>query len=136
MRTLVAAALLVAAAVAFHLPGWQAERALAARMPPGGDPLSGYDRWFGAMITHLPATGRVGYLPPADWPAIEGVRDFYLAQYALAPRILVTGTDPSFVIVTPGTGVRADTAATDPRLAGFTLVGRFEEGLLLFRRLE
>jgi hypothetical protein len=114
-------------------------RSLAAR---GDEPdiVTREDQHYAPLAASLPAGGTVGYLPPEGWPAIDEVRRFYLAQYALTPRIVVIGTAPEFVIVVPDASVEAGeslgAAAGDPRLAGFVLHQRLDNGLRIFRRRE
>jgi hypothetical protein len=97
------------------------------------------DRLYRSLVVSLPASGRIGYLLPADWPDSVAVARFYLASYALTPRLIVLGTDPEFVIVTPEASIPGDQdpsslTSTDPRLAGFVLVRRFDNGVRIFRR--
>jgi len=135
VRTSLAAVLMLAAGVASYVPAIRGDGSLATRMAREGDPVTIDDLWFGTLKPFLPARGRIGYLQPADWPDGAAVRSFYRAQYSLAPRIVVPGTAPDFLIVVPDARVRTETASADLRLAGFTLVRRFENGLLLFRRM-
>jgi hypothetical protein len=98
------------------------------------------DRLYRELAPWLPPTGQIGYIPPPDWPSPDAVRDFYLASYALAPRRVVVGTAPEFVIVpaaasvAPGTDPSAPTS-NNPRLAGFGLVRTGTGGTRLFRRV-
>lgn len=100
----------------------------------GADAASRAQVSFDALKPFVPLKGRIGYLQPSDWPRAEAIFLFYLAEYSLTPRLVVFGTDADFVIAVPQTGVQADAAASDPRLNGFALVHRFQDGLLLFRR--
>jgi hypothetical protein len=98
------------------------------------------DRLYRELAAWLPPTGSIGYIPPPDWPSAGAVRDFFLASYALAPRHVIVGTAPEFVIVTAAASVDADTdpsarTSNDPRLAGFVLVRTGAQGARLFRRL-
>ena len=98
------------------------------------------DRLYRDLAPWLPPTGQIGYIPPPDWPSAGAIRDFFLASYALAPRRVVVGTAPEFVIVTAAARVDADTdpsapTSKDPRLAGFLLVRTAARGARLFRRV-
>jgi hypothetical protein len=108
---------------------------------PGGpsDIVELHDRMYRSLIPWLPVSGRVGYLQPADWPSPQAIMRFYLAEYALAPRIVALGTDAEFVIVTPeamaqGSGERA--SIPDRRLDRFLPVRSFESGIHIFRRVR
>lgn len=137
-RTFAAIALLVWAAHRAHLPPLAEDRRLL-RLPAGeGDPIDSLDRRFQSVTAALPHTGVVGYLTPASRETYGG---FYVAEYALAPRIIVPGTDAEFVIVPPeavpddeppvvGSGSR------DSRLQGFLLYRAFENGVRIFRRVR
>jgi len=136
LRTVAAAGLLLAVGTSAYVPRIRDGRALASHTAVAGEPIGTYDRSFRAIAPFVPRQGVIGYLDPADWSGPDTVRAFYLAEYALAPRIVVFGTAPEFLIVVPETGVRAETADLDPRLTGFALVRQFEDGLLLFRRTK
>lgn len=135
-----ATALLVGAGVRSNLPGvladWRHVGA-ASRQP---HETTRDDRIFAALASSIPSHGRIGYLQPRDWPSADAVRLFYMAEYALTPRILVLNTSPAYLIVVPDAAVPEAAAETgkvdDSRLAGFVLVRRFEGGVRIFRRLE
>jgi hypothetical protein len=92
------------------------------------------------LISSLPIQGTVGYFQPDDWPTADAVRRFYLAEYALTPRIVVFGTAPQFVIVVPEVSVESvekpGLASRDPRLTDYALYEKFDNGLRVFRRLK
>jgi hypothetical protein len=47
----------------------------------------------------LPPAGYIGYIDPDhSWFNANATRQFYLTQYALAPRVLVYNTLPNYVI--------------------------------------
>lgn len=79
----------------------------------------------------LPRDGRIGYLEhstsPHDPPS---VRTFYVAQYALAPRVLVRNLEPEFLIV-----LRDHAEQNDPRLSGFRIFRYVPGGHRVFQRL-
>jgi hypothetical protein len=104
------------------------------------DMLTRESERYGPLTSSLPVGGPIGYLPPNDWPGNDAVLKFYLAEYALTPRIVVLGTEPDFVIVVPEAGVDdgggRGTISKDSRLAGFVLYAQFPNGLRIFRKLK
>jgi hypothetical protein len=104
----------------------------------GVDEISMYERRFDGLRRALPPTGVLGYLgypdptePPSDSvpsPALLHFRRYLLAQYTLAPLLLVEDTTRALVVgnFEPG----ADPAPP----AGFETAGKFGDGLVLFRR--
>lgn len=135
LRTALAVVLLLIVGTPGHLSRIRETRTLAGR-GAARDAAGRYDVSFGALKPFLPLKGRIGYVPPPDWPSVNAVQAFYLAEYSLTPRIVVLGVDAEFVIAVPEAGVRADTVPSDPRLAGLTVVRQFDDGLLLLRRLK
>jgi hypothetical protein len=114
----------------------------AAEWParPGQDAISAYTRRFDSLRWALPTTGEVGYLGSPDpkspapatgaSPALLHFRRFLLAQYALAPLLLVENTSPEFVIGNFEPGLEP------PPPAGFRRAASFGDGVVLFRRAE
>jgi hypothetical protein len=102
---------------------------LDARQRPT-DPMARLDAEFRDFAPYLPPSGTVGYLDPVGGWVEDAVRTHYAAQYALAPRIIVTRLDQPFLIVAAG----AADPAGDPRLDGFVEVVRLPAGHRLFRR--
>jgi hypothetical protein len=140
VRILVAAAILLApgidAAVRAILSDW---RSVASR-ERAPDFLTREIQRYEPLIPSLPLSGTVGYLQPQDWPSNDAILRFYLAEYALAPRVIVPGTAPDFVIVVPEALVddldgRAG-PSRDSRLAGFMHYARVHNGMRIFRRIE
>jgi len=103
------------------------------------DSVSEQNRAYKELIPWLPERGRVGYIPTEDWPSAGAIQLFYVAEYALTPRVIVIDTTPEFVIAHPGspTGVDKGVVITpdrDPQLDGFVLYKTAESGLRIFRR--
>ena len=101
-------------------------------------PIDPLDRRFQSALSALPASGLVGYLTPTAREAYGG---FYVAEYALAPRIVIPNTEPEFVIVppeavAPGEPSIVGSPSQDPRLQGFLLYRTFETGVRIFRRVR
>jgi hypothetical protein len=113
---------------------------LAATAPrrSASDEISTYERRFRDLRAALPAQGVVGYLghPDPDGRTSEEreansllhFKRYLLAQYALAPVVLIESTEPQLVVgnFDPGT------APSAPR--GFRIERDFGNGLVLFRR--
>lgn len=111
-------------------------RASAWPAHPGADPITANDQRFAAIRADLPAHGTVGYLgdpaPTGPTPrdsvaaALHHFRRYLLAQYALAPLVVVETPGPELVVG------NFDTTAAAP--AGMELVRDFGGGLVLYRR--
>ena len=140
IRILLAAAFLLWAGLTAGIRPLLADWRSVASRGVEPDLVTREDQRLAPLVSSLPAQGTVGYLPPDKWPAINEVQRFYLAQYALTPRIVVIGTTPEFVIAVPEASVegadRLGAAAADPRLAGFVLYQRLGNGLRIFRRFK
>jgi hypothetical protein len=112
----------------------------AAQWPAqvGGDEVSAYEHRFDRLRPALPPTGVVGYLGHPDpaapatagaaSPALLHFRRYLLAQYSLAPLLLVEDTTPELIIGNFQSG------AEPPPPAGFHRLGDFGDGVVLFRR--
>jgi hypothetical protein len=111
---------------------------LAATGRSTPDEISTYERRFQEVRAALPARGVVGYLgrtdPAGGTPAerdassLLDFRRYLLAQYALAPLVLIESTEPDFVV---GNFDRGMAPSTPP---GFRIERDFGNGLVLFRR--
>jgi hypothetical protein len=112
----------------------------AAEWPAAGaqDEITAYERRFDELRSELPSRGVVGYLgdpePTGPTPrdsnaaALLHFRRYLLAQYTLAPLLLIESTEPELVVgnYDPGTVPSAP--------AGLQVVKDFGGGLVLFRR--
>lgn len=95
------------------------------------DEISAYQRRLEALRPVLPARGVVGYLgdpEPTGPGALQHFRRYLLAQYSLAPLLLIESTEPELVVG------NFDPGPTPAPPAGFQLVRDFGDGLVLFRR--
>lgn len=102
------------------------------------DEISANDRRFQDLRVALPDTGVVGYvgdpvvgdytLGERNDTALRFFRRHLLAQYALAPVVVVEGTEPEFLVG------NFEPDAVRPAPPGFRLVRDFGEGLVLYRR--
>jgi hypothetical protein len=137
VRTQIAAAVLAGVGMFSGLPPALREWRLAHETARPVDVVTTADQRFRILVSALPRTGTIGYLPPPDWPAVDAVRQFYLAQFALTPRLVVFGADADFVIAVPeAERAQAGDTTADARLANFSLVASFANGLKVFRRLK
>jgi hypothetical protein len=120
-----AAVIVLAGSLASAVAAW---RGAAARPP---DPVGALEAEFRALARVLPPTGAVGFLKYyEDDGRADHIRVYYVAQYALAPRLVVKRTDPAFLIVAPG----ASRPGGDERLQGFHLIVSSNEGYHLYQR--
>jgi hypothetical protein len=111
-------------------------RATESAPSPGLDEISAYEHRFQELRTVLPQSGVVGYWGhPELTTALPGqglahlhFQRFLLTQYALAPVLLIEGTEPEFVVG------NFDPGAVPPSPQGLRLVRDFGNGVVLFRR--
>jgi hypothetical protein len=124
--------------VAALSPSIRADRELHAAMPI--DAVSReHDRYRDA-VTSLPVRGTIGFLPPTERHASDATMRYFVAQYALTPRVIVLGTNAEYVIAVPEAAPADDEPtgrpSQDPRLAGFMLIERLESGIRIYKRLS
>lgn len=82
----------------------------------------------------LPRYGPIGYIDPDhSWRNAAATRSFYLAQYVLAPRVIVYGSEPEYAIYTSHLG-RPLTADLVP--PGMKVVKQFGADLAVLIRIE
>jgi hypothetical protein len=81
------------------------------------------DQRFAALKAALPGSGVLGYVGP---PGDSGLPDYYLAQYALAPRVVERSTNHALVVG----NFPASSQVIWPE--GLHLVRDFGNGVLLF----
>lgn len=137
-RTFVAIALLVWSAYRAHLPPLAEDRRLLELPVAERDPIDPIDRRYQSAAAVLPIAGVVGYLTPASRETYGG---FYVAEYALAPRLIVPGADAEFVIVPPEAvgedePTAVGTVSRDARLQGYLLYRALDNGVRIFRRVR
>ena len=104
----------------------------------GPDQISAYEHRFDRLRRVLPSRGVVGYLghpqltgsssTEAKAASLLHFRRYLLAQYSLAPLLLIEGTDPEVVVG------NFDPEAIYPAPDGFRVAGDFGDGVVLFRR--
>jgi hypothetical protein len=97
----------------------------------GPDGVTVLEAEFRTLARMVPSSLTVGYLEPqehADSP--ENILEYYVAQYAFAPRLVVRRTDEEFLLV-PSSALRPDDG--EP-LADFEPLARSASGHRLYRR--
>jgi hypothetical protein len=107
--------------------------AYVARMPPPpADGIGAVLAAYRSVAPMLPADGLIGFVETSADADLNRLH-YYLAQHALAPRVLSQASDvtANVVVTTPGGPLDAGTV---PRLAGFTLVGTGVGEIRVFRR--
>jgi hypothetical protein len=106
---------------------------------PATDEITRYERRMLALRDALPPGGIVGYVtdPPLEDTSSARVaadlhdrfKAYILAQYVLAPRVMVVDTGREWVVG----NYREDRTA--PSLPGYGIVREFGRGLVLYRRM-
>ena len=95
------------------------------------DPVAALDSEFRALVPFLPSSGVVGFLRyDVDDDRADRIQVYYVAQYALAPRLIEKRTDVEFLIVAHD----ALRPGIDHRLAGFAIVTTSREGHRVYQR--
>lgn len=96
---------------------------------PSPDGVTDFDRRFTALRAILPAKGIIGYLTDPDTPPgdTNAQAEYRLAQYALAPLLVVNSPNQKFVV---GNFHRAVTTGS-LRDRGYKLVREFGNGIAL-----
>ena len=139
VRVIAGTGVLLGAGIVANGSHYLADRRAAAAQGVQPDVTTRDSQRFETLLRWLPAQGTIGYLQPLDWPSPDAQRRFYLAEYALAPRVIVMSTAPEFVIVTPEAFAGPDaapSASTDPRLPDHVVYHRSSNGLTVFRRIR
>jgi hypothetical protein len=97
------------------------------RVGAAGDEITVYQSRFDAIRAALPERGVVGYVSNAPRGSINEMSRWYVAQYALSPRVLVPGKlDAPHVVADFGTPAGARDAA---RAAGLVVVAEADNGV-------
>lgn len=122
----------IAALLTIVFAAWQALTAQPAVRDVTSDHVTQMLAAYRQLTTYLPASGEIGFLMTTDNQTFNSA-NYYVAQYALAPRVVVLPIGPHvrFVI----TGVNAPPGIDRmPVLQGFELVGLRDMGVRVFRR--
>jgi hypothetical protein len=95
------------------------------------NPVTALEAEFRALAHALPPSGAVGFLTYAvDDDRTDHVMVYYVAQYALAPRLVVKRTDLEFLIVARD----ALRPGIDERLVDFVPVATSKDGHRVYQR--
>ena len=104
------------------------------------DEITAYEGRFQSLRRALPSSGVVGYLGDPKLSAGDGeeskqtallhFRRYLLAQYAVAPILLVENTDPDLLIGNFEPGMPGEVPP------GFAVARDFGDGVVLLRRLQ
>jgi hypothetical protein len=89
--------------------------------------IGAYDKHVAEIVPTLPPSGVVGYWNDQDGTQAEQ-QEYYLLQYALAPRVVVKSLAQQFVVAT------VHSAQSRVPGANLELVRDFETGLKVFRQ--
>ena len=120
-----AAVIVLAGSLASAVAAW---RDAAARPL---DSVGALEAEFRSLAHVMPPAGVVGFL---KYYEEDGRADhllvYYVAQYALAPRLVVKRTDPEFLIVAPG----ALSPGRDNRLRNFLPIASSINGYRVYQR--
>jgi hypothetical protein len=98
---------------------------------PSPDGVTEFDSRFVALRMMLPPKGVIGYITDPDTPAADtnATAEYHLAQYALAPIVVVNSPEHRFVIGNFHKGVSTGSL----RDRGFQLVREFGNGIVLLQ---
>ena len=109
---------------------WLYHTVRTAQSLPAIDEVTAYEHRFRELKAWLPRRGVVGYFDGvrSGTPTIDGSKRFFLAQYAIAPTLLVRDRDAELVIGNLPLGT--DLVRIPPELE---LVHDFGDGLLLLK---
>lgn len=96
---------------------------------PSPDGVTDFDRRFTALRSQLPPKGVIGYLTDPDTPPTDtnAQAEYHLAQYALAPILVVNSPDQRYLV---GNFHRTVTTGS-LRDRGFKLIREFGNGIVL-----
>ena len=99
---------------------------------PSPDGVTAFESRFSGLRAMLPAQGVIGYMtdPGGNMDATDAAAEFHLAQYALAPVIVVPTADRRYVV---GNFHQVVTVGT-LREKGFKLVREFGNGIALLEK--
>ena len=94
-------------------------------------PVTSLEAEFRTLARELPPAAVIGFLEyGVDDSSSDHVMVYYVAQYALAPRVIEKRTDLEFLIVARD----ALRPGGDERLSGFEVVASTKQGHRLYRR--
>jgi hypothetical protein len=92
-----------------------------------GSAIAGYDNRFTRIRQDLPPRGHVGYLRIGEDPTSV---EYYLSQYALAPRVVLRSTEPEWIVG----NFSAPPSADSINASGAMQVKDYQNGIWLMKR--
>jgi len=139
VRILVAIGFILTAGIMALVEPIRADRRTYVAMASDGDAVTRETARYRDVMASLPVRGTIGFLAPDILDASDATMRYYVAQYALTPRVIVLGTDAEYVIAIPEASPEDEeptgTASRDPRLTNFMLVKRLGNGIRIYKRL-
>ena len=139
VRVLVAIGFVLAVGVFALLQPVRVDRRTRRAKASAGDAVTQETARYRDAVTSLPVSGSIGFLPPDTGHPSDRTMRYFVAQYALTPRVIVLGTDADYVIAIPEASPADDeptgTASRDSRLTNFMLIKRLASGVRIYRRL-
>jgi hypothetical protein len=121
-----------AALVTIVFAAWQALTAQPAVRDVASDQITQMLAAYRKLPTYLPAAGEIGFVATTGDPTFDSA-NYYVAQYALAPRVVVLPIGPHVRFVITGVNAPPGIDRT-PALQGFELVALRDMGVRVFRR--
>ncbi len=122
----------VAALVTIVFAAWQALTAQPAVRAATSDRVGQLLAAYRKLPPYLPPAGQIGFVSTTADPTFNSA-NYYVAQYALAPRVVVLPIGPHVRFVITGVNASPD---LDRQMAGqgFELAGLRDMGIRVFRR--
>lgn len=130
-RRLLAAAFPALAALASL--AWQIAGGSPPPPPPPPSDIAAFVERLAPVRAALERSGPVGYWADPGPKSARSVKEFMLTQYALAPNLVLEGTDPAWVV---GNFHGAPPTAEEVRSRGLERVLDAGGGVLLYRRVR
>jgi hypothetical protein len=89
---------------------------------------------YRSLASDLPASGYIGFVETLDDP-VHNAANYFVAQYALAPRVVVNAFDERAEYLITGVNSPRSTAG-DARLRRFVVVRVAPSGVLVLRKVS
>jgi len=99
--------------------------------PPPPEDISAFERRLAPLRGMPELQGLVGYRTDPGPKSVQTVKEFMLTQYALAPLLVVEGTDHAWVV---GNFHQTPPSADEVAREGFEVTADLHNGIVLYRR--